>query len=133
MPVPVCRSVQEAYDAGRADVLSDSGGTDLAAQVAALLLPMLERIAGQRPRLLTVAQAGEQLGVGKTRMYELINAGQIATIELPTSDGAPGRRYVGEPGAKASRRIEQTEVDAFIERQRQRLGAADRASGRFRS
>lgn len=117
MPVPICRTVQEAYDAGRADVLGNTAGTaELAAKVAELLAPLL---AGQRHRLLTIAEASEQLGIGKTRLYELIHAGEIATIELPTSSGAPGRRYVGDTGAKASRRIEQTEVDAFIERHRQ--------------
>lgn len=124
MPVPICRTVQEAYDAGRADALAGLTGTaspaDLAAQVARLLGPMLAELAqGQPPKLLTVAQASEQLGIGKTRLYELIHAGEIATIELPTSSGAPGRRYVGDTGAKASRRVEQTEVDAFIERHRQ--------------
>jgi predicted DNA-binding transcriptional regulator AlpA len=120
MPVPICRTVQEAYDAGRADALGGAAGTaELAAKVAGLLAPMLP---GQRQRLITVAQAAEQLGIGKTRLYELIHAGEIATIELPSPSGAPGRQYVGETGAKASRRIEQAEVDAFIERHRQPRG-----------
>jgi hypothetical protein len=35
MPVPICRTVQEAYEAGRADALGNTAGTaELAAKVA---------------------------------------------------------------------------------------------------
>jgi hypothetical protein len=46
MPVPVCRTVQEAYDAGRADALSGPRALpELAVQVAGLLASVLEDMA----------------------------------------------------------------------------------------
>ena len=58
------------------------------------------------PKLITVAEAMEQLGVGKVKIYELMSAGEIAYISMP-------------PHTKqASRRIEQSEIDAFIKRHR---------------
>jgi predicted DNA-binding transcriptional regulator AlpA len=76
--------------------------------------------APEAPKLVTLAEAMDQLGVGKTRLYELINSGEIATVELPTPGGATARRRVGDPGPKKSRRIEQAEINAFIERNRAR-------------
>lgn len=57
-------------------------------------------------RLLSVEEACEQLGIRKRKIYELMGSGELASIKLP-------------PGSKQSgRRIEQSEIDAFIERNR---------------
>ncbi len=57
-------------------------------------------------RLLTVEQACEQLGIKTRKFYELMASGAIATIKLP-----PGNQQSG-------RRVEQSEIDAFIARNR---------------
>lgn len=120
MPVPVCRTVQEAYDAGRADALAmPAAGPQLAAMVAELNTPWLEQIAGQGRRLRTVAEAAAQLGIGKVKFYELIKSGELATVELPTPGDGRARRRVGQAGPRASHRVEEAEIDAFIERNRQ--------------
>lgn len=67
-------------------------------------------------QLITVAAAARQLGVGKTKMYELINSGEIAVVNLPTPGGKSARRLVGERGPRPSVRVPQGEVDRFIER-----------------
>ena len=70
--------------------------------------------------LVTVAEAARQLGVGKTKMYELINSQEIAVVVMPTPGStAPRPRRVGERGPKRSLRIEQAVIDAFIARGRQ--------------
>jgi hypothetical protein len=69
--------------------------------------------------LVTVAEARGQLGIGLTKMYELINTGEIAVVRLPTPGGKATRRRVGESGARPSLRIEQAEIDAFIARHRE--------------
>lgn len=65
---------------------------------------------GQRsPRFVTVADACVQLGIGKVKFYELMNAGEFGeVIKLP-----PHTKQAGT-------RIEQSGIDAFIERNRQR-------------
>ena len=109
MPIPVCRTVQEAYDAGRADALRSEAGTpELASKVAELLAPLLQQIAAQPPPLLSVVQAAEVLGITRRYMYELISAGEITTIRLPSRNGNTGEH-----------RIERAELDSFIERHRQ--------------
>jgi predicted DNA-binding transcriptional regulator AlpA len=74
--------------------------------------------ATETPKLVTLAEAMEQLGIGKVKLYELINSGAIVTVELPTPGGTAARRRVGESGPKKSRRIEQAEINAFIARNR---------------
>jgi excisionase family DNA binding protein len=59
-------------------------------------------------RLRTVEEAREQLGVAKTKVYELMSSGELAFVKLP-----PGSNNAG-------RRIEQAEIDAFIARNRTR-------------
>ncbi len=59
------------------------------------------------PKLLTVAEAMEQLGIGKVKIYELMGAGEIAFVSLPPHTKQAGRR------------IEQSQIDAFIARHRQ--------------
>src|SRR5208282_5066564 len=69
MSAPVCRTVEEAYQAGRRDAAAELVPTaELADRVAALLAPWLEAIATSRvPRLLTMTQAAEQLGMSRTK------------------------------------------------------------------
>ena len=59
-----------------------------------------------RTRLLKVTEAAEQLRVTRGQVYNLIRADLLRSIRLPTHTG-------GEDGAI---RIEQSELDAFIER-----------------
>ena len=67
--------------------------------------------------LLTLTEAQELLGIGKTKMYELINDGEIKTVDV--SSGQPkAARPVGERGPRASRRIEWAELERYIERNR---------------
>jgi excisionase family DNA binding protein len=60
------------------------------------------------PRVLTVPEAAEQLRVTRGQIYNLINAGVLAHIRYPKRTG-------DEDGAI---RIEQSEIDAFIQRNR---------------
>jgi len=55
------------------------------------------------PRLLTVADAARLLGIGRTTTYELIAAGELDVVHI-------GR----------SARVPTTEIDAFVERLRER-------------
>jgi excisionase family DNA binding protein len=111
MPVPVCHTAQQAYDAGAADALTGPGALpDLAARVAGLLAPVLEQIAASTPRaapLQTVAQAAVQLGLSESTVWALIRSGELASVELPSGRGG---------GKRGARRIRQAEVDAFIAR-----------------
>lgn len=109
MPVPVCRTVEEAYQAGKRDRVADpEGGPDLAERIAAVLAPLLEAAAAPRVPLLTVPQAAEQLGVSRELVYQLMRRGELEFVQLPLRTGA---RWSG-------RRIEQAAIDAFIERHR---------------
>ena len=68
-------------------------------------------------RFLTLAEVQEILGIGKTKMYELINSGEIGTIDIAWGPPKPPRP-VGRPGPRASRRIRQSDLEAYIERNR---------------
>jgi excisionase family DNA binding protein len=57
---------------------------------------------------LTTAQAAEMLGISRRYLYELIAAGEIATIRLPLGP---------------EHRIERAEIKRFRDRNRQRAGA----------
>ena len=59
------------------------------------------------PRLLTSAEVREQLGIGTTKFYKLVDAGELTPVRLPSPTGA--RREL---------RFEQSEIDAFIDRNR---------------
>jgi excisionase family DNA binding protein len=110
MPVPVCTTVREAYDAGVADTMSGPRALpELAARVAGLLAPVLEDMAArwQPAPLLTVAQAATQLGLSESSVWGLLRAGELASVEIPSATG---------DGKRVSRRISQAEIDAFIER-----------------
>jgi hypothetical protein len=66
MSIPVCRTVEEAYQAGIRDALLKPEATpELAERIASMLAPWLETLAASRGlRLLSVAHASEQLALG---------------------------------------------------------------------
>jgi excisionase family DNA binding protein len=66
-------------------------------------------MAKPEPKLLTVDEAQGQLGISRDKIYELMSGGELAFVKLP-----PGTKHAG-------RRIEQAEINAFIERNRQRI------------
>jgi excisionase family DNA binding protein len=69
-----------------------------------------------RARLVTPADAADQLCISLRTIYELMSTGALASIKLP-------------PGGKTSpRRIEQAEIDAFIERNRVKVTAVPKAA-----
>ena len=65
-------------------------------------------------RGLTLAEAQEILGIGKTKMYELVNSGELETFSV--SGGTP--RRVGEKGPRPSRRIRESDLERYIQRNR---------------
>ncbi len=48
-----------------------------------------EPVAGIDPRLLTVRQAAEVLGLGRSKVYELIAAGRLETVSIGRSRRVP--------------------------------------------
>jgi excisionase family DNA binding protein len=111
LPVPVCRVAEEAYQSGVRDTLANPEAVpELAGRVAALLAPWLEALtAAQRPRPLfvTVAQAAAQLGLSPRHVYDLVREGELSSLQIP-----------GPTGKRSACRVEQTAIDAFIERHR---------------
>ena len=69
---------------------------------------MAKEIAAQRNKLLTITEVAEQLGMSKGRVYDLMYKGEFASIQIPSLT----------EGRRATRRIEQSEIDAFIARYR---------------
>lgn len=59
--------------------------------------------------LRTVRETAELLGVGETTVWELIRNGELISVKIPSGRGE-GRRFM--------RRIEESEIQAFIERSR---------------
>jgi excisionase family DNA binding protein len=59
------------------------------------------------PPLLTVNEAAAQLKVSREQIYKLIKRGELVSIVMR-----------GEGGETGSRRIEQSELDAYIARNR---------------
>lgn len=57
----------------------------------------------------TVEEAAELLGVSVSTTWVLIREGALASIEIPSARGS---------GKRSMRRIEATEISAFIERNR---------------
>lgn len=58
------------------------------------------------PQLRTVEETCAQLGLERTKVYELMASGELAYVKIP-------------PGSlQAARRVEQAEIDAFIARNR---------------
>jgi len=68
----------------------------------------------QPSRMVTVVEVCEQLGIGKTKFYDLVNKGELAVIDI----NGVGKRLPGEIGRRRSIRVEQTAVDAFKARNR---------------
>lgn len=68
-------------------------------------------------RLLTLPEAQTILGIGKTKMYELVNEGEIETVDVSKGDPKPPRR-VGDKGPRRSLRIQESEIGRYIERNR---------------
>lgn len=63
----------------------------------------------QPSRLITVREACEQLGIGKTKFYELIHQGEFSVFNLNSAPRGPVRKG----GQRPAIRVEQAEVDAF--------------------
>ena len=64
--------------------------------------------------MLTVNEVCGQLGIGKTKFYDLINKGELEAVNV---NPAP-KRLVGERGPRRSLRVEQSAVDAYKARNR---------------
>lgn len=65
-----------------------------------------------RPRLVSVPKAARQLGVATSTVYVLIKKGKLAAVQFPAVRGQVGRN------TGWGLRVEQDEIDAFIERNR---------------
>lgn len=62
--------------------------------------------------MLTVAEVCKQLGIGRTKYYDLVRKGELVAVNVN-----PGpKRLVGQPGPRRSIRVRQSVVDAFEER-----------------
>jgi excisionase family DNA binding protein len=112
VPVPVCRTVEEAYQAGKRDALaSPQARPELAEQIARALAPLLEKLAASRepdaPKLVRVTEAAEQLRVSKSQIYMLVRAGILDAERLTSHTGSEG-----------AIRIKQSAIDAYIKRDR---------------
>lgn len=110
MSAPVCRTAEEAYQAGIRDATASILATpELAARVAALLEPWLKALAEAQgsPRLITMSHAAKQLGISVTKVYELMYRGDLPSVQIPS-----------KTGKKSTRRFEQEAIDAFIEEHR---------------
>lgn len=68
-------------------------------------------------RYLTLAETQTVLGIGKTRMYELIKAGELERVDI--SRNATGQaRSIGSKGPRPTWRIPESQIRAYIERNR---------------
>lgn len=63
----------------------------------------------QQSRGLTVTEVCGQLGIGKTKFYDLIRKGELVAFDL----NGVAKRRIGETGRRRSLRVEQAEVDRF--------------------
>jgi excisionase family DNA binding protein len=68
----------------------------------------------QASRGVTVVEACEQLGIKKTKFYELIRKGELEAVDI----NGVAKRRVGEPGRRRSLRVDQAAIDAFKARNR---------------
>ena len=78
------------------------------AHMCVCLRAMSEALTTQED-LLTAAGAAKRLGISRRHLYNLIYAGDIATIRIPSRNGNTGEH-----------RIEPSEIEAFKKRNRQR-------------
>lgn len=60
--------------------------------------------------MVTVVDACEQLGIKKTKFYELINTGELAAVDINGVE----KRPVGQTGRRRSLRVKQAEIDRFL-------------------
>ena len=68
------------------------------------------------PRLVTVNEVCEQLGIKKTKFYALVYKGELATYDLSGSGRGPGPAKKGE--RRRVIRVAQADIDAYLERAR---------------
>jgi excisionase family DNA binding protein len=65
--------------------------------------------------MVTAAEACTQLRIGKTKFYDLINKGELIAVDV--SGGPPKEpRRVGQTGRRRSLRVPQSEINAFLAR-----------------
>jgi excisionase family DNA binding protein len=57
----------------------------------------------------TAAEVQEQLGIKKSKFYELIRTGELTAIDI----NGVGKRQVGETGPRRSIRVAQSEIERF--------------------
>jgi excisionase family DNA binding protein len=67
-------------------------------------------------RMVTVTEVCAQLGIGKTKFYDLVNKGELAVHDVSGSDREPGPARKGQ--RRRSIRVQQADVDAFLMRTR---------------
>lgn len=65
--------------------------------------------------MLTSAEVMRQLGIKRTKFYDLLRAGELTAVNV---NPAAVKRHVGERGPRRSIRIAKSEVDAFKARNR---------------
>lgn len=65
-------------------------------------------------RMRTVAEACEQLGIGRTTFYDLVNKGELHIYDLSRSGREPGVAKKGE--RRRMVRVEQADIDAYLDR-----------------
>jgi predicted DNA-binding transcriptional regulator AlpA len=66
----------------------------------------------QSSRMLTVAEARGQIGVGASKFYELIREGAIEAVDLNRVQGEYARP--GRPGKRRALRVSQAEIDRYL-------------------
>lgn len=62
--------------------------------------------------MLTVTEVCRQLGVGRTKFYNLINKGELSVVNV---NPAP-KKLVGQRGPRRSIRVRQSAVDEYKDR-----------------
>lgn len=65
-------------------------------------------------RMLTVSQVCAQIGIGRMTFYKLVSSGELDAINI--NPAATGPKPFGAPGPRRTLRVRQSEVTAFIER-----------------
>jgi excisionase family DNA binding protein len=66
--------------------------------------------------MVTVASVCGQLGIGKTKFYDLVNKGELPVHDVSGSDAEPGPARRGQ--RRRAIRVQQADVDAFLKRTR---------------
>ena len=67
-----------------------------------------------QPELLTLKEAQAILGFKKTKMYEVINRGEIRTVDVSVGERKPEPHRVGDTGRRPTRRIRREELDRYL-------------------